>query len=180
MRAVLSSDFALGEFQHIWNLLLIHGRWSYIRISELILYFFYKNMIFTIPQFFFAWFSGFSGQTCFDDYFISGYNLFFTALPLIVRGIFDQDIHYKITRKNFIFEDLDIKKNIPLYYYIGQKNTIFKSKNLIISVLMGIFHGCIIYFSFYHSLNTIVINTHGQISGHWGISIIAFTSIIMV
>lgn len=49
MRAVQSSDYALGEFQFLWRLLLIHGRWSYIRIADLILYFFYKNIVFTLP-----------------------------------------------------------------------------------------------------------------------------------
>ena len=49
LRAVQSSDYALGEFRFLWKLLLIHGNWSYIRISEMILYFFYKNMIFTVP-----------------------------------------------------------------------------------------------------------------------------------
>ncbi|EGR28497.1 phospholipid-translocating p-type flippase family protein, putative [Ichthyophthirius multifiliis] len=94
MRAVQSSDFALGQFKCLWRLLLVHGRWSYIRISEMIIYFFYKNMIFTIPQFFFAFYCGFSGQTIFDDIYISLYNLVFTALPLIIRAIFDQDINY--------------------------------------------------------------------------------------
>lgn len=35
-------------------------RWNYIRISEMILYFFYKNFVFTIPQFFFSFWNGFS------------------------------------------------------------------------------------------------------------------------
>ena len=49
MRAVQSGDFALGEFRFLWRLLLVHGRWCYLRNAELILYFFYKNLVFTIP-----------------------------------------------------------------------------------------------------------------------------------
>jgi len=60
MRAVQASDFAIPEFQGLWRLLFIHGRWSYIRISEMILYFFYKNMVFTFPHLIFATLSGFS------------------------------------------------------------------------------------------------------------------------
>lgn len=44
MQAAQSSDFAFGEFKCLWRLVLVHGRWSYIRISEMIIYFFYKNM----------------------------------------------------------------------------------------------------------------------------------------
>jgi len=53
-------------------------------------------MIFTIPQFFFAFYSAFSGQSVFDDWYVTLYNLIFTALPLIVNAIFDQDVNYKL------------------------------------------------------------------------------------
>jgi P-type E1-E2 ATPase len=49
MRAVQSGDFALAEFRFLWRLLLVHGRWNYLRNAELILYFFYKNIVFTLP-----------------------------------------------------------------------------------------------------------------------------------
>ena len=75
-------------------MLLVHGRWNYIRIAEMILYFFYKNMLFTIPQFIFAFYCGFSAQTVFDDIYISLYNLVFTSLPLVIRAIFEQDVYY--------------------------------------------------------------------------------------
>jgi magnesium-transporting ATPase (P-type) len=94
MGAVLASDYALPEFRMLWRLLLVHGRWNYIRISEMILYFFYKNMLFTIPQFIFAFYCGFSGQTIFDDIYITLYNLTFTSLPLVVRAVLEQDVYY--------------------------------------------------------------------------------------
>ena len=94
MGAVLASDYALPEFRMLWRLLLVHGRWNYMRIAEMILYFFYKNMLFTIPQFVFAFFCAYSGQTIFDDIYISMYNLIFTSFPLIIRAIFEQDVNY--------------------------------------------------------------------------------------
>jgi magnesium-transporting ATPase (P-type) len=89
MRAVQSGDFALGEFRFLWKLILVHGRWCYIRNAELILYFFYKNMVFTVPQFMYAYINGFSGQSIYDDFYITCYNMIFTAMPLLVKGIFD-------------------------------------------------------------------------------------------
>lgn len=99
MGAVQASDYALPEFRMLWRLLLVHGRWNYMRISEMILYFFYKNMLFTIPQFLFAFYCGYSGQTVFDDVYISLYNLFFTSLPLVVRAIFEQDVNYVVSTR---------------------------------------------------------------------------------
>jgi P-type E1-E2 ATPase len=87
MSAVQAGDYALPEFRMLWRLLFVHGRWNYIRISEMILYFFFKNMLFTSPQFILAFFSGFSGQSTYDDWYISFYNLIFTSIPLVVRAV---------------------------------------------------------------------------------------------
>ena len=51
-------------------------------------------MVFTIPQFYFAFFCGFSALSFFDDTYISLYNIVFTALPLVIRAIFEQDVYY--------------------------------------------------------------------------------------
>lgn len=65
----------------------------------MILYFFYKNMLFTLPQFITAFYCGFSGQTIFDDIYITLYNLIFTAIPLLIRAIFEQDVNYVYRRE---------------------------------------------------------------------------------
>ena len=98
MGAVQASDYALPEFRMLWRLLLVHGRWNYVRIAEMILYFFYKNMLFTFPQLIFAFYCGYSGQTLFEDMYVSLFNLIFTSIPLIVRAIFEQDINYLTKR----------------------------------------------------------------------------------
>ena len=94
MGAVQASDYALPEFRMLWRLLLVHGRWNYIRISEMILYFFYKNMLFTVPQLVLAFYCGYSGTTLFDDLYIALYNLVFTSIPLIIRAVLEQDVNY--------------------------------------------------------------------------------------
>lgn len=64
----------------------------------MILYFFYKNMLFTIPQFIAAYYCAYSGQTVFDDVYVTLYNLIFTALPLIVRAVMEQDVNYMFSK----------------------------------------------------------------------------------
>ena len=100
LRAVQASDYALGEFRFLRKLILVHGRWSYIRISELILYFFYKNIIYTFPQFIFSWYNLHSGMTIFDDWYMFMYNSVFTMGPLLVKAIVQQDVYYKVYDKN--------------------------------------------------------------------------------
>ncbi len=88
MSAVQASDYAIPEFRMLWRLMFVHGRWNYIRVSEMILYFTYKSLLFTIPRVVFATFNGYSGQPIFDDYYIALYNILFTSLPLLVRALF--------------------------------------------------------------------------------------------
>ena len=67
----------------------------YLRNSEMILYFYYKNFAFTIPQFIFGWYCAFSGTSIWDDYYVSFFNLIFTSIPLMVKALLEHDIHYK-------------------------------------------------------------------------------------
>lgn len=38
MQAVMASDFAIAQFRFLADLLLVHGRWSYLRICKVCLY----------------------------------------------------------------------------------------------------------------------------------------------
>jgi len=70
LRAVQASDFAIPDFKQLWRLIFLHGRARYASISSFILYFFYKNVALTLPHYFYAYFSGFSAMTIFDEWYI--------------------------------------------------------------------------------------------------------------
>ncbi|XP_053181068.1 phospholipid-transporting ATPase ID-like [Scomber japonicus] len=92
MQAVLSSDYSFAQFRFLQRLLLVHGRWSYLRMCKFLRYFFYKNFTFTLVHFWYAFFCGFSAQTVYDEWFITLYNLVYTALPVLGMSLFDQDV----------------------------------------------------------------------------------------
>ena len=62
MQAVLASDFSMAQFCYLERLLLVHGRWSYLRMCKFLKYFFYKNFAFTLCHFWYAIYCGFSAQ----------------------------------------------------------------------------------------------------------------------
>ena len=64
LQAVMSSDFSIAQFSFLERLLLVHGRWSYVRMCKFLKYFFYKNFAFTLAHFWFAFLCGFSAQVC--------------------------------------------------------------------------------------------------------------------
>lgn len=51
LQAARSADVAIGQFRYLQKLLLVHGIWSYHRISKVILYSFYKNIAMFMTQF---------------------------------------------------------------------------------------------------------------------------------
>lgn len=61
-QAVLASDYAVGQFRFLTRLLLVHGRWSYLRNKEVVMYAFYKNFAYCMGNVWIAFLSGFSSQ----------------------------------------------------------------------------------------------------------------------
>lgn len=66
-----------------------------MRISKFILIFLYKNIVFTIAQFLFGFFCNWSAQSIYDDWYITNYNMIFTAFTISYLGTFEQDIRYR-------------------------------------------------------------------------------------
>uniref|UniRef100_A0A8C4S2X9 Phospholipid-transporting ATPase n=1 Tax=Erpetoichthys calabaricus TaxID=27687 RepID=A0A8C4S2X9_ERPCA len=93
MQAVLSSDFSFAQFRYLQRLLLVHGRWSYIRMCKFLSYFFYKNFTFTLVHFWYAFFCGFSAQTVYDEWFITFSQLSLHITSSLGMSMFDQDIN---------------------------------------------------------------------------------------
>ena len=59
--AVNSSDYAIGQFRFLRRLLLVHGRYNYLRITKCCDYMFYKNIIFNAALCWYAYFTEWSG-----------------------------------------------------------------------------------------------------------------------
>ncbi|EIW73502.1 hypothetical protein TREMEDRAFT_26850 [Tremella mesenterica DSM 1558] len=90
-QAAMSADYAFGQFRFLTKLLLVHGRWSYVRIADMHANFFYKNIIWTLAMFWYQLFCGFDGTYVFDYTILLLYNTVFTSLPVGIMGAFDQD-----------------------------------------------------------------------------------------
>ncbi|KAA8643472.1 hypothetical protein EYZ11_001424 [Aspergillus tanneri] len=96
-QAAMSSDYAIGQFRFLQRLILVHGRYSYRRMAECIANFFYKNLVWTIALFWYSIYNDFDGSYLFDYTYIVLVNVAFTSLPVILMGIFDQDVDDKVS-----------------------------------------------------------------------------------
>uniref|UniRef100_A0A674P0N0 Phospholipid-transporting ATPase n=1 Tax=Takifugu rubripes TaxID=31033 RepID=A0A674P0N0_TAKRU len=140
MQAVLSSDYSFAQFCFLQRLLLVHGRWSYLRMCKFLRYFFYKNFTFTFVHFWFAFFCGFSAQTVYDQWFITLYNLMYTALPVLGMGLFDQDVNDAWSFQH------------PELYIPGQINLYFSKKAFFKCALHGGYSSLVLFFIPYAAL----------------------------
>ena len=93
-QAANSADFAIGQFRFLKRLLLVHGRWNYIRQSKVFLYSMYKNMVITLILFCYTFYNAVSGQTLFESYIYTGFN-FFLCAPIVAYGVMDRDVSNK-------------------------------------------------------------------------------------
>ncbi|CAJ0573777.1 unnamed protein product, partial [Mesorhabditis spiculigera] len=168
MQAVLASDYSIGQFKYLERLLLVHGRWSYIRMCKFLSYFFYKNFAFTLTHFWFSFFCGYSAQTVFDAILIACYNLFFTALPVMAMGVLDQDV------------DAVSSLRYPKLYLPGQYNLFFNMRIFIYSVLQGMFSSLVIFFVPYGAFYEAVDHTGKDMNDYPALAFTAFTALFIV
>ncbi|XP_063495442.1 phospholipid-transporting ATPase IC isoform X2 [Symphalangus syndactylus] len=134
MQAVMSSDYSFAQFRYLQRLLLVHGRWSYIRMCKFLRYFFYKNFAFTLVHFWYSFFNGYSAQTAYEDWFITLYNVLYTSLPVLLMGLLDQDVSDKLSLR------------FPGLYIVGQRDLLFNYKRFCVSLLHGVLTSMILFF----------------------------------
>ena len=171
MRAVQASDFAIGEFKFLRKLLFFHGRNNNNRISKMIIYFFYKNCVFSLIQFVYAFFCMGSGQTIIDDWFITCYNLVFTALPLGVQAITDFDV---------LESDSDIvKKFMPFLYRESREiYPLFSLSKFSFNITKGFILSFLMFYLVGFSDAGRIINNRGDYGTLWYMSLKIYTNMI--
>lgn len=132
-QAVMASDYAIAQFSYLSKLLLVHGRWSYLRTSEMIFTFFYKNIMWTLVLFWYQLMCSFTGTMMFDYSYITLYNLVFTSLPCIFAGVFDQDLKAEYSFK------------FPQLYLMGIRNDKFTTWRFCCTVLDAIYQSAVCF-----------------------------------
>ncbi|KAE9612713.1 putative phospholipid-translocating ATPase [Lupinus albus] len=166
MQAVMASDFAIAQFRFLERLLLVHGHWCYRRISMMICYFFYKNIAFGFTLFWFEAYASFSGQPAYNDWYMSFYNVFFTSLPVIALGVFDQDVSAHLCLK------------YPFLYLEGVEDTLFSWPRIIGWMLNGVISSLLIFFLTTNSCLNQAFRKDGQMVGYEILGVTMYTCVV--
>uniref|UniRef100_A0A3Q3ESI0 Phospholipid-transporting ATPase n=1 Tax=Labrus bergylta TaxID=56723 RepID=A0A3Q3ESI0_9LABR len=134
MQAVMSSDFAISRFKHLSKLLLVHGRWCYSRLANMILYFIYKNVMYVNLLFWYQFFCGFSGSVMTNSWVLIFFNLLFTSVPPIIYGILDRDT------------PADSLMELPELYQDTQSSKVYVPSMFWITVLDAFYQSLVCFF----------------------------------
>ena len=155
LQAARSADVSIAQFRYLRKLLLVHGSWSYQRISKVILYFYYKNTAMFITQFWYSFQNAFSGEVIYESWTLSFFNVIFTVMPPFVLGIFDQFVNARLLDR------------YPQLYQLSQKGIFFRQHNFWSWVGNGFYHSIILYGVselLWWDDGTL---SNGKVAGHW-------------
>ncbi|KNE72591.1 phospholipid-translocating P-type ATPase, flippase [Allomyces macrogynus ATCC 38327] len=166
LQAARSADFAIAQFRYLRKLLLVHGAWSYQRLAKLILYSFYKNICLYMTQFWFALFTLFSGQTVYESWTISFFNVAFAVLPPLVMGIFDQHASARMLDR------------YPQMYFSGPKGEFFNVRIFWAWTLNAVWHSIVLYFVTTAIFDPDVVMGTGHAAGHWAMGSTLYTGVL--
>jgi magnesium-transporting ATPase (P-type) len=157
-QAVNSSDFAIAQFRYLEPLLLIHGRWNFMRMSKAILFFFYKNTALVGILMIFTGKCLYSGTMLFDPWVTSVFNFVGGTVPIIFMAVFDRDIPRDYVLRN------------PEVYSSSQNNEFLSLRMTIRWVVLTVIHTVTVYY-----LSAPILSLGGGVSsaflglmGNWG------------
>lgn len=168
LQAVNSSDYAIAQFRYLKRLLLVHGHWSYVRNSNMILNFFYKNVIGTGVLFWFQIYCGWSTTYAFEYTYLLFWNVFWTLLPVIALGLFERDT------------DADILMAVPELYAKGREGTYFGLKRFTYFMFDGVFQSAVVYFFINYAYVTSTARADGYGISQYEMSTVMVISAVMV
>ncbi|KAI1412851.1 phospholipid-translocating P-type ATPase [Hypoxylon sp. FL1857] len=155
LQAARSADISIAQFRFLRKLTLVHGAWSYQRISKTILFSFYKNITLYMTQFWYTFQNVFSGAIIYESWTLSFYNVFYTVLPPLVMGILDQFISARLLDR------------YPQLYTLGQKNQFFRISTFAAWIASAVYHSIILYiFSELIWYSDLMLHD-GTTAGHW-------------
>ncbi|KAI0835220.1 phospholipid-translocating P-type ATPase [Hypoxylon sp. FL0890] len=137
LQAARVADYSIAQFRFLQRLLLVHGRWMYLRTAKYILATFWKELVFYLIQAQYQHWNGYTGTSIYESWSLTVFNALFTSLPVILLGIFEKDLKAETLLA------------VPELYSFGQRSEAFNFKKYLSWMLSGAVDTVIIYMMVY-------------------------------
>ena len=165
LQAARISDYSIAQFRFLQKLLLVHGRWNYVRTGKYVLSTFWKEMVFYLTQALYQRWNGYSGTSFYESWSLSMFNTLFTSLAVIFLGIFEQDLRAATLLA------------VPELYSQGQRNEAFNIKKYFGWMFVATCEAMLIYFMVIGLFGWQVLNEGSNV---YAISALAYTVCVIV
>ena len=178
-QAAYNSDYAISQFKYLKRLLFIDGRFSLARNSYFVYHYFFKNVIFSLAQFYFQIFSKFSGLSLFDEWYVTAFNSFFTVVPLSVRAVVEEDFDANFT-KYTKSEKKKLPYLFPDIYKEFRESMPFNIIKFTFIYMIGFFIAFLFYIVPAYSLYNDFYGNRGYAYSFWDVSLETILCIIVI
>ncbi|KAL1953100.1 hypothetical protein VTO42DRAFT_3601 [Malbranchea cinnamomea] len=146
LQAARISDYSIAQFRFLLKLLLVHGRWNYVRVCKYTLGTFWKETVFYLTQALYQRWNGYTGTSLYEPWGLSMFNTLFTSLPVIFLGIFEKDLSASTLLA------------VPELYNLGQRHAGFNIKLYLAWAFMGTCEAMVVYFTMYGLFGQAMVN----------------------
>jgi phospholipid-translocating ATPase len=165
LQAARVSDYSIAQFRFLLKLLLVHGRWNYIRVCKYTLGTFWKEMLFYLTQALYQRWAGYTGTSLYEPWSLSMFNTLFTSLPVIFMGVFEKDLAASTLLA------------VPELYTKGQRNGGFNIRVYLWWTFMAASDSMVVFF--------IMLGLYGQAlftldNGLYAMGALTFTACIII
>lgn len=166
LQAARISDYSIAQFRFLLKLLLVHGRWNYIRLCKYTLGTFWKEMLFYLTQALYQRWNGYTGTSLYEPWSLSMFNTLFTSLAVIFLGIFTKDLSASTLLA------------VPELYTKGQQHAGFNIKLYLGWTFMATCEAMIVFFVMYGLFgNVLFTNTGNDI---FSIGLLSYTACVVI
>ncbi|KAJ9653951.1 drs2 neo1 protein [Neophaeococcomyces mojaviensis] len=163
LQAARTADYSIAQFRFLVKLLLVHGRWNYVRVCKYTLGTFWKEMLFYLVQATYQRWTGYTGTSLYEPWSLSMFNTLFTSLPVIFMGVFEKDL----TPSTLIA--------VPELYNFGQQNRGFNIPTYAWWAFLGACESQIVYFTMYSIYGEALFTRDNQL---FAMGALAFTACV--
>lgn len=161
LQAARVADYAIAQFRFLQRLLLVHGRWNYVRTAKFILCTFWKEMFFYLPTAQYQRYTGYSGTSLYEATSLTVFNTLFTSLCVICMGIWEQDL------------SAETLLAVPELYVYGQRNMGLNLGKFVRWMFVGAVEGIVAWYGVWAGYSWISPSTRDE--GLYALGTLTFT-----
>ena len=176
-QAAYNSDYAFSEFKYLRILLFVNGRFSLLRNTYFLNMYFFKNFLYTFQGIILTFYSLYSGNFFYDEFYDSMFNTFVSILPLIVFSIIDEDYNPDFKRKDV---DRKILLLLPDMYKQTRDSKPFNVIKYLLTSFISLIFAIIVSLIFNYSFKDIIKNEKGDISSIYELIFLTYLSMLII